>query len=193
MRPSTWLVASLLLLISSSANAQGLGLDLTDEPKQEPAKTEPPKSETPPPQAPTAAAAAPGAAAAPDADLKPGGDAKLTEVDIANEDRVKSVQRKEFLKLGRFELTPMAFMTINDAFYPKFGPGARISYFPNDSFGIALRGFAYIWTRTENVRLAKHELQSQIPYVQPKEALSLDLLWSPIYGKVALFQLDQDI
>ncbi len=109
------------------------------------------------------------------------------ELEIVNEDRVKSVQRKAFLKKGRFELTPFGFATINDAFFPKYGLGARASFFFHDSLGLALRFQQFNHMPSNNVRLAKRQLNSKLPSVLPKYSYALDVLWSPIYGKVALF------
>jgi len=171
MRTPT-LLAAALLLCPLGASAQGTdfkGLDLSDEPKKE----EPKKAEdrpTPPPE-PTATTAPKG----------------LTEVEIANEDRVKSVQRKPFLKRMRVEFTPQAFVTLNDAYYPKIGPGGRLAFFFADSVGLAFRYNQFNIIPSDNVRLAKRQLQSKLPSVHPKHSFNVDLLWSPIYGKVAIF------
>ncbi len=166
------------LWLPSAALAQGFGLDLSDDKKSEPPKDE--KSDVtplPPPPANPADLDLPKAAEPP----------RLSEAQIAAEDRVKSVQRKPFLKRSRVELTPLAFATVNDSYFPKFGPGARLSFFFQDSFGLAVRAFDYYAPPTDNVRLAKRQLQSRLPKVNPDYGLFFDLLWSPIYGKVALF------
>jgi outer membrane beta-barrel protein len=176
MRSSTLLALLLAATLPSGAFGQtgGLGLDLTDETKKE----EPKKEEKP---------------LAPELDLTPPAprsapaEARLSEMEITSEDRVKSVQRKAFIKRTRFELTPMTFLTLNDAFFPKYGPGARVAFYPNDAFGLAVRGFQYNLIPTNTRRLASRALHSRLPYVLPKESLSLDLMWSPIYGKAALF------
>ena len=174
MRPTSLLAAMVAVALPFGALAQGLGLDLTDEPKKEEPKKEEPKKEeaTPAPL---------------DLDKKPSGEAKLSEVDIASEDRVKSVQRKAFLKRMRVEVTPMGFLTLNDAFFPKYGPGVRAAFFLQDSFGLSLRAFQYNLVPSDNVRYAKRELQSKLYSVLPTSSFSLDALWSPVYGKVAFF------
>jgi len=172
------LLAALLVLWPIGAFAQGTdfkGLDLTEDPKKEEPKKE--EEALPPPEPepePAAAAAAP----------KP--EQKLDEVQIANEDRVKSVQRKAFLKTFRFEITPMGFVTINDAFYPKSGPGARLAFYFSDSLGLGVRYNQYNILYNDNARLAKRELQSKLPYTHPKHGFSVDLLWSPVYGKISV-------
>lgn len=172
---ATVLVLALAPLRAAAAEDPGLGLDLSaDEPKKDDKK-----GDAPPPSEPRAPVTI-------EPSARPEG-GELTEKEIASEDRVKSVQRKAFLKKGRFELTPMLFFTVNDAFFPKFGPGLRASYFPHDSFGFGARFFQYNQIPNDNVRLAKRQLQSRLPFVLPKYSIDLDLLWSPVYGKVSLF------
>jgi len=167
--------ALLLALGPASALAQGFqGLDLTDEPKkEEPKKEEDRPVATPPPAEPAPAAKAP--------------EGKLNEVEIANEDRVKSVQRKAFMKRYRLELTPMVFIQVNDAFYPKAGPGGRLAFYFSDSLGLAFRYYNYQVIPADELRLAKRELRSTLPKALPNHSFNVDLLWSPVYGKVAIF------
>ena len=49
----------------------------------------------------------------------------MLPTDITHEDRVKSVQRKVYRKKGRFELTPLVSVSVNDPFYSKFGASVR--------------------------------------------------------------------
>jgi outer membrane beta-barrel protein len=170
MRLALLLAALLVALPASTVAQQEMpGLDLSDEPKKPEGSKSAPALES------TRAPAA-----------KPP-DASLSEAEIASEDRVKSVQRKAVLQRGRFELTPMAFVTLNDGFFPKFGPGGRFAFYLAEAFALALRYQQYNLIPDDNVRLAKRQLQSQLPHVLPEHSLGLDLLWSPIYGKVALF------
>lgn len=174
------LVVALVALWPNGALAQGMGLDLTDEPKkEEPKKEEPPP--LPPPEPEPTPAPGPSTSSAPKAEQQ-----KLDEISIANEDRVKSVQRKAFLKKLRLEITPMGFVTINDAFYPKSGPGARLAFWFADSLGIALRYDQYNVLNNDNVKLAKKELHAKLPYSHPRHGFAVEFLWSPVYGKVAL-------
>lgn len=164
-------LAALVALGPSRVAAQGFGLDLSEDPDKKPEKPgpsglPPPLELSPPP--------------------KPA-EGELTEKDIATEDRVKSVQRKPLLKTRRFELSPMFFVSMNDAFFPKVGPGLRGVYHLTDSVGAGVRFFQYHLVPSDNVRLAKRQLQSRLPYVLPRWSASLDVLWSPIYGKVSVF------
>ncbi len=107
--------------------------------------------------------------------------------DVAASDRVKSVQRKRFIKKGRFELTPMGFVSVNDAFFPKYGPAMRLAWYFEESLALALRYNQFNLIPSQNLRLARRQLQSRLEVTQPNDALSLELLWSPLPGKVAIF------
>lgn len=182
MRKTLPLAVMLIALPRLAAAQQEMpGLDLSDESKGSEAPKAPERTSA----RPEVERERPGARAEPkeSKDSAP----KLTEAEIASEDRVKSVQRKAALKRGRFDLTPMMFVTLNDAFYPVFGPGARISYHPANALALGLRYQQFNRIPEDNVRLAKRQLQSRLPSVLPQHSFGLDLLWSPIYGKVALF------
>lgn len=175
MRMTLWLAAVLFAMPAVVAAQQEMpGLDLSDDAKSpEPAKS------------PERALARPDADRPAPAEGKASG-VKLSEAEIATEDRVKSVQRKAVLKRGRFEVTPMMFVRLNDAFYPEFGPGGRISYHLANAFAMGLRYQQFNLIPMDNVRLAKKQLQSRLDSVLPQHSVGLDLLWSPIYGKVAI-------
>ena len=124
------------------------GLDLSappqaEERKPKPAGREPRRSipASPPPR--PAEAGQPAAA--------PAGGTLFGERDVALGDRVKAVQRKGFLKRGRFEVAPILALSVNDAFYQKVGGGLRLAYSLQDSFAVAVRGAYYTPFRTDNV------------------------------------------
>jgi outer membrane beta-barrel protein len=107
------------------------------------------------------------------------------EQDVALGDRVKAVQRKGFMKRGRFEIAPILALSVNDAFYQKVGGGLRLAYSLQDSFALALRGSYYTPFRTDNVRAGKLAFQSQLLTSQLYSQVMMDGVWSPIYGKAA--------
>jgi outer membrane beta-barrel protein len=122
----------------------------------------------------------------------------FSEKDVALGDRVKAVQRKGFLKRGRFEVAPILAISVNDAFYQKFGGGLRLAYNFHDSFALALRGVTYRkpafsnprgWLpapiRTDNAREGKMAFGSQLLSSQIYDQVMLDGIWSPVYGKVS--------
>lgn len=112
----------------------------------------------------------------------------FTEKDVALGDKVKAVQRKGFLKRGRFEVAPMFSATVNDAFFQKFGGGLRLAYNLHDSFAIALRGTYYEPYRTDNVREGKLAFGSQLLSSQIERQVMLGGVWSPVYGKASFLQ-----
>lgn len=155
---------------------QGMGLDLSEDTnKPEEQKTETP--EAPPPAEPPPEAVATPATPQPELQVLP--------TDITNEDRVKSVQRKVYLKKGRFELTPLVSFSINDPYYSKFGASVRGAYYFADTLAISARGSVMQVLPSDDVRTAKRTFQSRIFHSVPEWSGMADVEWAPLYGKVA--------
>ena len=161
------------------------GLDL-GAPSPKPA---PPKPAAPPPPASTTEvqglSLSADKAPPPKADAKPAAGNLFGERDVALGDRVKAVQRKGFLKRGRFEAAPILSLSVNDAYYQKLGGGLRLAYSLEDSFALAVRGTYYTPLRTDNVREGKQAFQSQLLTSQLYGSAMVDGVWSPIYGKAS--------
>jgi outer membrane beta-barrel protein len=177
-------IASLLVLPAAVVAQEMPGIDLSKPP---------PKQEQPKPSddgelPPIDLSRPPPSAAAPREDEKKD-EAKpvlpFSEKDVALGDKVKAVQRKGFLKRGRFEVAPLFAATVNDAFFEKFGGGLRLAYSLQDSFALALRGSYFTPYRTDNVRTGKLAFQSQLLASQLHGSVMLDGVWSPIYGKAS--------
>lgn len=172
--------ALLLAAVPVAGLAQVLpGLDLSQPPKKESEKE--PREELPPldlSKPPEPERKAPAAE-------RPRAIQPFSEKDVALGDKVKAVQRKGFMKRGRFEVTPLFAATVNDAFYQKSGLGLRLAYNFQDSFAVAVRGNYYWPYRTDNVREGKIAFQSQLLSSQIDGQLMLDGVWSPVYGKAA--------
>ncbi len=189
-----WLVAALPALAQEVP-----GLDLS-QPSKPPPKDAPDTTELPAIDLSKPAAAPPKVVPArAEAPLAP-----FSEKDVALGDKVKAVQRKGFMKRGRFEVAPVFAATVNDAFYQKFGGGLRLAYNLQDSFAIALRGVTYRkpefsdprnWQpapiRTDNAREGKIAFGGQLLSSQIYDQLMLEGVWSPVYGKVSV--LDRQI
>ncbi len=164
-----------LLLLAPAAQAQqppppapaqppttpGLGLDLT----QESSKADVPVAKPRPPQ-----------------EAQP-----LDEADLTQDDLVKSIQRKVFLKAHRFELAASVFIAVNDPYYTKWGISLRGTYFLADTLGLSVHGSWYQVYPTNDVTIAKQIFQSRIYYSVPQWSLLGDAEWSPIYGKANIF------
>jgi outer membrane beta-barrel protein len=161
------------------------GLDLSQPPKKGAPKDD--AEELPPldlgkPAQPPKDAKAPAKAA----EEKPAAYQPFSEKDVALGDKVKAVQRKGFMKKGRFELAPVFSATVNDAFYQKLGYGGRVAYNLHDAFAVAARYTRYERLRTDNVREGKLAFQSQLVAADIEQQAMLDGVWSPVYGKAAV-------
>jgi outer membrane beta-barrel protein len=173
-----WLV---LALVAPAGAQESQGLDLSAPAKAEPKKPRADAAEAEPlslRQASPAEAATAKAAPASTGSL-------FAEGDVALGDRVKAVQRKGFIKRGRFEVAPILSVSVNDAFYQKVGGGLRLAYSLQDSFAVALRGAYYTPWRADNARVGKLAFQSQLLTSQITSQAMADGVWSPIYGKAA--------
>lgn len=170
-----------LILTPVAALAQdGLGLDLTA-----PDQSEQPAQE----EAAAAQEEAPAAGTLPPEDRKAPTKESLLEGerDVTVEDRVRSVQKKLYLKKGRFELSPFISYAVNDPYYTKWGAELRGAYYLQDTLAVGAR---LLWMNVfpnDDVRTAKRTFQSRIFYSVPQYGGIANVEWSPIYGKFAAF------
>lgn len=104
-------------------------------------------------------------------------------------DRIKSVQRKVFLKKSRVEVFPQFSLDLNDPFFQHFIVGAAVGFHLADSMAVEVRGGAAIakmkqsaikFVRTETDSLLKNPPEF-------KYHADIDFLWAPFYGKISLF------
>jgi outer membrane beta-barrel protein len=177
-----WALLGLAVGLGGTARAQNQleGLDLSDDPKDS-RKTEPK------PEALDVGPATTTAAPAPEEQVEPEPAGQVGERDVTQEDRVKSVQRKLYMKRGRLELSPAIAINVNDPYYTKWGGELRAAFYPADTLALALR-FALLDTeRTDDVVTAKANLSSMIYFSAPYWTATADAEWSPLYGKVAIF------
>ncbi len=175
-------IACIVAVCSTALAAEDQpGLDLTQPPKKDAPKDDgedlAPLDLSKPAQPPKATA--------PQKEERPAAFVPFSEKDVALGDKVKAVQRKGFLKRGRFELEPVFAATVNDAFYEKFGYGGRVAYNLHDSFALSARYQRYTKFRSDNVREGKLAYQSQLVAADIEQQLMLDGIWSPIYGKAS--------
>ena len=123
---------------------EGLGLDLTEEAKKP----------------------------SPSTVVLPGDKVKdapvLDEQALVEDDRVKSVQRKVYLKKHRFELLPTVFVSVNDPYYSKWGGSLRGSFYLADTLAVAVHASIHDLLPTDDVRTAKRNFQSRIFYSVPQ-------------------------
>lgn len=183
--------ALLVVLLAGGSRAfardQFEGLDLSgDEPKKEEPKKEDELDLTQP-STPTTTTTTTTTAPAATGDKKPAKDSSAVERDITQDDRVKSVQRKLYMKRNRFELAPYFAFNVNDPFYTKLGGAIRMAFYPHDTLAISARFTLLNTLPTEDVRTAKRNFNSRIFFSVPYWTAMMDAEWSPIYGKVAIF------
>lgn len=165
------------LALAQKPQQPGLGLDLSGDKKPQ-EETETPAAEPPaeePPPLPSTAVEPPPAA-------EP---LTAAERDVTLDDRVKSVQRKVYLKKNRFELAPFVTLSVNDPYYTKVGTAVRGAYYLADTLAIAARVSLMQVLPEDDVRIAKRTFQSRIFYSVPQWSAMGDVEWSPLYGKVA--------
>lgn len=175
-RPTLLLALCLVPSLASAQSQEGMGLDLTEETQATPSQEEAPA-------APPAEEATPAVAAR--AEEAPEPEPLLPLTDITQEDRVKSVQRKVYLKKGRFELTPLISISVNDPFYSKVGASLRGAWYLADTLAIAGRASLIQVVPSDDVRTAKRTFNSKIYNSVPEWSAMGDVEWSPLYGKVA--------
>lgn len=164
---------AILLLVGSVAFAQNEfeGLDLTDDKKPDKPAEKPAEPVKPAPVE--------------RKPVKPKDDGPAVERDITQEDRVKSVQRKLYLKRGRFELAPYVMVSVNDPYYTKFGGAIRLAFYPADSLALSVRGSFMTVLPSDDVRVAKSVFQAKIFFSEPIWSVMGNFEWSPFYGKVS--------
>ncbi len=178
-----WLTAAIPGLALAAEEQPGIDLS-QPKPKEEP----PPRGEEQPGIDLSKPAPPPPREAPPPAPEKAAVSGRpFSEKDVALGDKVKAVQRKGFLKKGRFELGANFAPTVNDAFFQKFGGGVRLAYNIDDAFAITLRGTKYAKLRTDNVREGKLAFQSQLLTSDIDQQFMIGGVWSPIYGKASVF------
>ena len=104
-----------------------------------------------------------------------------------------SVIQKKFLpKTGRFQLYTAGGLTTNSPWFINTGVKANIGYHFNESFGLEFSGMFLSNSEGESAKeiRSNNNLQPD-KFVITKYTMGLDLLWSPIYGKIST--LDNEI
>ncbi len=122
-------------------------------------------------------------------------------------ERIRPVSGHLFLMRGRFELSPSVAMSFRDAFFNKYIPGVSLTYHFNDDWALSARagygfnvvsGAAQICTPLQpdgsGGCRAPTWNELTLSNGQPKNKAyglitllsTLDLQWSPLYGKLSL-------
>lgn len=101
-----------------------------------------------------------------------------------------SVIQKKFLpKTGRFQLFTAAGLTTNSPWFINLGLKANIGYHFNESFGLEFSGMFLSNSEGESAKeiRSNNNLQPD-KFVITKYNMGLDLIWSPIYGKISTLE-----
>jgi outer membrane beta-barrel protein len=77
--------------------------------------------------------------------------------------------------------------SINDPFFQKIGGGVQAAYAFSEPFSLVLRCDFFDDYQTENAVLAKQVLTAQLYATHLNALYGLDLSWTPVYGKFAIF------
>jgi outer membrane beta-barrel protein len=103
---------------------------------------------------------------------------------------IKTLQRKTFLKLGRFEAAPHGAFVINDPFLNRYIVGASLAYHWTEIFGVEAN-FDWSpdlgegdWKPLTSQLVEKNSVSPDISKLTLAGSLSFQ--YSPIYGKVAV-------
>lgn len=104
-------------------------------------------------------------------------------------DRIKSVERKVFLKKHRLELFPYFALDLNDPFFQHLIVGAALGFHVADSLSLEARGGVVIASLKQSaIRFVRTETDSLLKNPPEfKYNADLDLVWAPVYGKLSLF------
>ncbi len=116
------------------------------------------------------------------------GDA-VTGTNLTQEDRIRAVSRKTFLKRERFELLPYGGVSTNDSFFRRWTVGARASYHLVDSLSLEVGGAWNAFTEELDAVGFLRRTQSAVT----NDAVlfgyaDAGVTFAPVYGKVAVMK-----
>ncbi len=107
-----------------------------------------------------------------------------------DEETIYAVQRKAYLVKNKWELTPMFGLSFNDGFVDTLAPGGSLTYHVAENFGIELYGAVMVPNEsslTEEIRLEFGFIPPEAELTQMLWTAGVGVQWSPIYGKVQIF------
>ena len=100
------------------------------------------------------------------------------------------VQRQRMLKKKRFELQPQFGITVNDPYVRHYTLGLDFNYWLTNRMALGVTGTGFIGAKTpryDNIRFQEGLL---LTANQVLGQASLNFLYNPIYGKIAIFNRD---
>lgn len=108
---------------------------------------------------------------------------------LAPFDDVAVIQKRFLPKTGRTEFSTSAVISTNNQYFNNVGLGFRVAYHLQEKY--ALEATYLMMTSTERPitkgLIDNQQIQTQ-SLVEPQSFYGLSFKWTPLYGKVALFQ-----
>lgn len=111
----------------------------------------------------------------------------LTDLNkLAPFSNVSTIQKKYLPKTERFQFFAAGGLMTNSPWFLNLGAKLNLAYHFSESFGVEATGMLFTNTESEAAKeiRSNNSLQPD-KFVITQNTLSLDLLWSPIYGKIA--------
>ncbi len=110
----------------------------------------------------------------------------------AKKRKVVSIHERRFLKQSRHEFTLFGGVIPNDEFFTYIPLGGRYNYYFNEDIGAEVWG-SYILKRNSDLKdfLEGDQFNNSFVVSIPQNLLwmaGLDVIWSPIHGKFAIFK-----
>lgn len=100
-------------------------------------------------------------------------------------ERIPSVTRRVFSKAGRFELAPAVGIALDSPFNSAYPVGVGAAYHLSEQFAIGLQGEYYLSSDDQPDITGGGNPTADFNH--QTYSSRLELIWSPIYGKVNLF------
>ena len=107
-----------------------------------------------------------------------------------DEETIYAVQRKAYLVANKWELTPMFAYAFNDSFVDTLGITGSVTYHLAENFGLELYGgYMFAWESELTERLFEdYNINTEIARLSKLVwTAGIGVQWSPIYGKIHLF------
>jgi len=104
-------------------------------------------------------------------------------------DRIRAVSNRLYIKDGRMEVTlfPLTSVSLNDAFYQKYGGGLGLAYHMTESLSLQLMGTYSVNVPSGLTAYFGSSTTTAIPYAGRRKLLAAaDFCWAPVYGKISL-------
>lgn len=122
---------------------------------------------------------------------KYGDDKSSAEVNLYNLSpfqEVAVIQKRYLPKTGRFELHGGLTTITNDSFYLSGGGEARIAYYFREAHGVEFLYFKFGTTERQiTTDLRDINAVATTSLIRPNSYIGLDYKWTPMYGKLTLF------